>query len=231
MSIVRYLTDMSWPGRIDLVIAARKKEDVIFRDELTYLTRRFPNLHVEVTLSNEESPAWTGARGRIDQALLRPLLPDPARALVYLCGPDAMMIAMRALLVELGVPEARILTEAFVSPVAADAAADDLGTASGAAGAANDSLAEGSEAATVRFERSKKSIEVRAGETILEAAESAGIDLPFECRSGLCGQCKTRLLRGKVTMEAEDALTAGDRARGVILACQARARGEVTLDA
>jgi ferredoxin len=84
---------------------------------------------------------------------------------------------------------------------------------------------------TLRFERAGRSIDAMASDTLLESAESAGIDLPFECRSGVCGQCKTRLLRGQVTMETQDALTASDRARGVILACQARPRGDVVVDA
>ena len=51
--------------------------------------------------------------------------------------------------------------------------------------------------------------------------DHGGIDIPNECRSGICGQCKTRLVTGKVVMETQDALTKADRAKGLILACQA----------
>ena len=57
---------------------------------------------------------------------------------------------------------------------------------------------------------------------MLEAAEDAGVAIPSECRSGICGQCKTTLVAGQVAMEVQDALTASERARGLILACQAR---------
>ena len=43
--------------------------------------------------------------------------------------------------------------------------------------------------------------------TLLEAAEAAGVDLPFECRSGVRGQCKVRLVEGEVKMATEDALS------------------------
>ncbi len=66
---------------------------------------------------------------------------------------------------------------------------------------------------------------------MLEAAEDAGVDIPFECRSGICGQCKTPLIAGRVTMEVQDALTAADRARGLILACQAHALRDIEVDA
>ena len=69
-----------------------------------------------------------------------------------------------------------------------------------------------------------------ADQTILEMAEASGVDIPFECRSGICGQCKTRLVAGKVTMETEDALSAVEKTRALILACQARALGNVTVD-
>ena len=49
MSKIRYLTDCGWPGEIHLVFAVKTERDIIFRDELDYLRRRFPNLRVTVT--------------------------------------------------------------------------------------------------------------------------------------------------------------------------------------
>jgi ferredoxin-NADP reductase/DMSO/TMAO reductase YedYZ heme-binding membrane subunit len=231
MSIVRYLTDRSWTGAIYLIVAARTRRDVIFQDELIYLQRRFPNLHVRVILSDEGDPSWTGARGRIDAALLTDFVPALSASRVYVCGPDPMMEAMRRTLRQLGVPDSAILTEAFVSPATqrpmeTEAAEGELGD-----GAPLPVIPGGGSMVALRFERAGRTVEVSAGDTVLEAAEGAGIDLPFECRSGVCGQCKTRLLRGQVTMETQDALTASDRARGVILACQAHPIGDVAIDA
>lgn len=62
-------------------------------------------------------------------------------------------------------------------------------------------------------------------------AEDNGIAIPFECRSGICGQCKARLIEGSVHMDVEDALTARDRVQGLILACQARPIGDIQVDA
>ena len=234
MAIVRYLADRSWDGDIYLVVAARRQRDVIFQEELGYLQRRFPKLHVRVILSDEDDATWTGARGRIDAALLSDFVPALSTSRVYVCGPDPMMAAMRRLLGELGVPEGSVLTEAFVSPATQETGAgtEDEATEMGALAAAMPPVVLGAGGlVTLRFERAGRSIDAPASDTILESAESAGIDLPFECRSGVCGQCKTRLLTGRVTMDTQDALTASDRARGVILACQARPRGDVVVDA
>nr|MBA3540800.1 2Fe-2S iron-sulfur cluster binding domain-containing protein [Deltaproteobacteria bacterium] len=223
MSIVRSLTDRCWTGDMYLVFSVRKLHDVIFANELTYLQQRFPNLHVCVTLTSDPDQAWDGERGQISAAMLRRAIPDLTRGPVLLCGPDKMMDAMRALLVGLGVPDAEVAQEAFVSPPSAPE-----GTAAPAAQPVE--LVTEGEVASVRFQRSNVSAELPAGLTLLEAAEEAGVTIPFECRSGICGQCKTRLVTGKVTMDVQDALTATDRSKGLILACQARALGDVVVD-
>ena len=75
----------------------------------------------------------------------------------------------------------------------------------------------------VRIASADRTIEVPAGSTVLDAALDAGIGYPFGCQSGNCGACKSRLLRGKVTMEgySEFALSDEEKARGLILACRA----------
>jgi RNA polymerase sigma factor (sigma-70 family) len=84
---------------------------------------------------------------------------------------------------------------------------------------------------SLSFQKSGINAEQPAEQSILEVAEEAGVTIPFECRSGICGQCKTRLVSGKVRMEVQDALTQQDRAKGLILACQAHATRDCVIDA
>jgi ferredoxin len=84
--------------------------------------------------------------------------------------------------------------------------------------------------ASIEFQRTGTRITAPAAQTVLEAAEDAGVAIPFECRAGICGQCKTRLVSGTVTMATQDALTASDRAGRVILACQAHPVGPIVID-
>jgi ferredoxin len=53
---------------------------------------------------------------------------------------------------------------------------------------------------------------------------SVSLNLEVECRSGICGKCKKRLLSGSVMMEVEDALSPTDKSDRMILLCQARAK-------
>jgi len=224
MSVVRDLTDRAWPGRIDLVLSFRTRADVVFAEELAWLERRFPNLHVTITLTRPaEGGAWAGPTGRLTAGLLSGAVPDLDRAPVLLCGPGPMMAATRGIIEGLGVAPERIATEEFLSPPDSDGAAADAEPLP---------LSEVAAAgATVRFLLSDRQAEVEPGATLLECAEDAGVSIPFECRSGICGQCKTRLASGRVAMETQDALSRAERERGLILMCQARPLGDVTLDA
>jgi ferredoxin-NADP reductase/DMSO/TMAO reductase YedYZ heme-binding membrane subunit len=235
MAVIRSLTDRCWRGDMYLLFAVKQRRDVIFEAELAYLAARFPNLHVAITLTGEPAEAdggaapgglWTGARGRIDRAFVEKSVPMPFAGPVMLCGPEPQMQAARKLFVELGVPDARILEEAFVSPPMAkdDASAEKEMMAPADAGAIDGEYA-------VTFRRAGKTADGVVGLTVLEAAEDADIAIPFECRSGICGQCKCKLVSGRVVMEVQDALTAADRAKGLILACQARPVQNCEVDA
>lgn len=210
MSIIRSLTSRAWTGEIYLLYSVRTKDDVIFGDELARLAAAHANLKLHVSYSSEVGHL---TRERIERAV-----PGLARGPILVCGPGPMMTAVRALLVGMGIPDADILEEAFVSPGAP-------GTTSAPAETVDDSIK------SVQFARAKKSVELPGGLTVLEAAEDCGVDIPYECRSGVCGQCKTKLVSGRVVMESQDALTAQDKASGLVLACQARPVGDVVVDA
>ncbi|MDB4963097.1 MAG: Oxidoreductase FAD-binding domain protein [Myxococcales bacterium] len=226
ISVVRSLTDRCWTGEIYLLFSVRKKTDIVFEHELDQLQARFPNLHVCIALSGDPDAAWTGARGHITRELVEGFVPELRRGPVLVCGPAPMMTAMRTLFVGIGVPDAEVLEEAFVSPPTPTASDANVAAI---AEVADDAVAES--APTVEFQRANRTAELTAGLTVLESAEDAGVSIPFECRSGICGQCKTKLVSGRVTMDVQDALTASDKANGLILACQARPTRNCVVDA
>jgi ferredoxin len=84
---------------------------------------------------------------------------------------------------------------------------------------------------TVEFARTGKSATVLEGQTLLEAAADAGVEIPSACRQGQCGTCKTRLLGGHVRMTADEGLDSESIAQGFVLTCVGHADGNVRLDA
>jgi ring-1,2-phenylacetyl-CoA epoxidase subunit PaaE len=66
---------------------------------------------------------------------------------------------------------------------------------------------------------------------VLEAAEQAGLDLPFSCRAGVCSTCRTKVAQGSVEMAANYALEPWEVEAGFVLACQSRpTTAELELD-
>lgn len=77
------------------------------------------------------------------------------------------------------------------------------------------------------------SFEVLTDETVLEAALRHGIGLPYGCRDGACGACKSNVLDGKFThLKSElSGLSEKDEAAGCGLMCQAVAQSDLIIEA
>jgi ring-1,2-phenylacetyl-CoA epoxidase subunit PaaE len=58
--------------------------------------------------------------------------------------------------------------------------------------------------------------------SVLEAAERAGLALPFSCRSGICATCRARIIEGAAEMTHNIALERWETDAGFVLCCQAR---------
>lgn len=76
---------------------------------------------------------------------------------------------------------------------------------------------------TVRVEPSGHEFTTEENESVLTAALRQGLALPYSCRSGACGACKGKILRGRVDYGEyeQKALSEAERAAGKALFCQA----------
>lgn len=69
---------------------------------------------------------------------------------------------------------------------------------------------------------SGQAFSVAAGQTILEAAALAGLQLPSSCRNGTCRACLCRPIEGKVVYRVDwPGLSAQEKSDGWILPCVA----------
>ena len=217
MSIMRYLTARAWAGNIYFIYGCRAPADFIFAKPIAALKRRNRKLRIAVTMS-KAGPEWKGPRGHISKELLTETVPDLASRLVHLCGPPTMMEATKALLAELGVPAERMKTEAF------GAVKPPLGAPGISAGPAADATGP-----LVTFSKNNKSAKIHTDQTILELSEALAIGIEFSCRVGTCGVCKIEMTSGEVDMAVQDALDDDDKQKGIILACQAKPKADVTV--
>lgn len=102
--------------------------------------------------------------------LARVLQMQPLGTHLYVCGPKPMIAWVLDTARAMGWPEHALHNEEFLAP----------GTGAPFA---------------VELAASGKTITVGQTQSLLEAMEAAGVDAPYLCRGGACGQCETRVIR------------------------------------
>lgn len=224
MAMTRTLTDLARPADVVFVHSARTPDDIIFREELALLEARSERLRV-AHVCEDDAPGerWKGYRGRLDLAMLREIAPDLLDREVFLCGPPAYMDAVSAMLLEAGLPAARLHEESFTI--------DEL---AGAPDVVPDAAADHrSPGAPFRVElaRTGRTIACDAETPVLEAAARHGVTLPSSCGQGLCGTCVARLDKGTVEMPDNGGLRPRDKLEHKILLCCSRPLEDLVIDA
>jgi len=132
-----------------------------------------------------------------------------ADAVVYVCGPERLIDAVIQAARSAGLADDRIRFERFA---AAPSAASNR-------------------AVTVTLKRSGKRFTVPPGQSILEAAELAGVQTSSGCRGGTCGTCRVKVLEGEPE-HRDTSLSDAERGQGGMMClCVSRAKSaELVLD-
>jgi ferredoxin-NADP reductase len=170
LSMLRTLCDEDRVPAVTFLHYARDERSAPYRAELAALVQRHPNVRV-VHVYTE------GRRRRhFSRAQLNRLAPDALGAPAYVCGPPALVQAVRRVWTREGAAE-RVFHESFlpvrVQPVPGDASG------------------------TVSFHATGTSV-ASSGVTLLEQAEAAGLRPLHGCRMGICHTCTCRKLAGQV---------------------------------
>lgn len=112
-SMIAQATHDKTGHQITLLHASRTPAELPFKSDFERLAQENPNFRY-VAIATDSAPGdWTGERGRVDAELIKKYVPDLKQPIYYLSGPEGMVKAMRALLVELQVNEDNIRTEEF----------------------------------------------------------------------------------------------------------------------
>jgi ferredoxin-NADP reductase len=113
MSILRHRVAAGSDAEVRLLASWRTAADIIFAAELERLGQ-LDGVEITHTLTRDAPAAWTGRRGRIDEAMLGEVGWQPKAApLSFVCGPTGLVEAVATGLVTLGHGPERIRTERF----------------------------------------------------------------------------------------------------------------------
>lgn len=189
-----------------LVYANRNRSATIFAGELGRLQAAYP---ARLTVCHR----FDDIDGPLDEATVRATVAGRPNASCFLCGPGPFMTLVQRGLGEAGIAPENVLVERFtiVPSGALPPTEEPVGRAAGPP-----------EFVDVELRGQRRRIPYVAGKTLLQVARDAGLDAPYSCEEGFCGTCVSELLDGRVTMAVDDALSADEKRRGMILPCQSR---------
>lgn len=214
LSLLRGVLAREPDSRFFLFYGNRSTGEILFREALEELKDRFlGRLSVFHVLSQEEQDLPI-LSGRLDgdkvRRLLRLVVPAETVDEVYLCGPEGMSQEIQAVLAELGVAPEKVHVELFVSALGGRPRPKPVAPPPDAP----------SRTAVLTVDGKRREVPVADGESILDAALRAGMDLPYACKGGMCSTCRARLVEGEAAMDLNYSLEPWELEAGFILTCQ-----------
>jgi len=176
---------------------ARNGKEHVLREEVEELVGDVRKAHFRYSRPGPDDRF--DSVGRVDLRLLQSLM-NLKQYELYLCGPEPFLRRLYEGLLAAGVSSEHVHFESFGSPF----------------------LAEEGGHCTVEFQDSG-STAVWSGGTLLELAEKTGLRAPYSCRSGACGECRTRLISGEIKYIRKPSYSVPE---GEVLLCSARPSSE-----
>lgn len=169
MSLLHGLAFAGSSRDVVLLHSCRTAAEMIFGDELRRLLVAWPQLRLHLHT--------TQTAGHLDGQGLTACVPDWAQREALLCGPDGFMRTIEAAYAVVGRSD-QVQSESFGRRAAAiDPGATQHAVSCGA---------------------SDRAFTAHAGQSLLEAAEAAGLQPRFGCRRGICRSCQCRKQSGTV---------------------------------
>jgi ring-1,2-phenylacetyl-CoA epoxidase subunit PaaE len=218
-SILRTILKEEPNSKVTMVYANRDEESIIFKNELQELSQTHADRFKLIHVLEKGSMGDGHLTGRLNTmsivGILKNLPENYTNSSYFICGPGPMMETVKQALVQGQVQENRIHIEYFT------AVEKDVNEA--ASKASDEEASDGiiTRTVTVSLYGDEEQVVVNPDQTILEAAQDAGMDPPYSCTVGVCTTCRARVEQGKVIMDEREGLSDAEIEEGFVLTCQA----------
>jgi len=227
MSILKSVLYIEKQSTITLIYANRNEESAIFKNEIEKIAAdNKDKVKVVFVYDEPKQPIADLYKGLMTKDKIKAIagthIDLKANNDFFICGPGPMMENVKQVLEELKVAKDKIHIEYFTA-VLETLANVEKPAALGSKGV--------SKVTVLQYGIENTFDLATNGDTILDAAIEFGIDAPYSCKGAVCCTCRAKVLEGKVSMDANFALTDKEVEQGYILTCQAHPLTEkVVLD-
>ncbi len=214
VSMAKEIAHGTMDADLTILYGSVASDDIILKDTLESLEGE--RVRVVNVLSGDE-PDWTGERGFLSAELIRKYAPEDAS--YFICGPQVMYQFLRGEIQKLNVPQRRVRFEVFGQ-------AKDITVFEGYPVEKKNDIYTLTVVRGIR----RDEIPAKATESLVVALERAGIRIETACRSGECGFCRTKVLKGDYYVCPEsDGRRGADRDFGYVHACAAYPLSDMTI--
>ncbi|MFD1260755.1 1,2-phenylacetyl-CoA epoxidase subunit PaaE [Entomomonas asaccharolytica] len=216
LSIIKSTLEAEPNSTFTLVYGNRSTPNTIFREQLEDLKNTYLERLNLIFIFSREPQDIDLYNGHVDSEKCRIFFSrwiDLANTTAaFICGPQQMTEVVKQQLLDGGMSKENIHFELFATSAPQQNVRERSTVKS-----ADRQMSQ----VTVVVDGRSQTIDLpRNTESILEAANKQGADLPFSCKAGVCSTCRAKVVAGEVEMDNNFALEDYEVAAGYVLSCQ-----------
>ncbi|MBA1203215.1 phenylacetate-CoA oxygenase/reductase subunit PaaK [Pseudomonas capeferrum] len=216
LSIIKSTLEREPGSHFTLLYGNRSSSGALFRDRLEDLKNLYLDRLNLIFVFSREQQDIDLYNGRIDAdkcgQLFSRWMDVSSLDAAFLCGPQAMTATVRGSLESNGMPAERIHFELFAA--AGNEHKREARQAARQLDSAISQITVISDGRALAFDLARNS------QSVLDAGNAVGAELPYSCKAGVCSTCKCKVIEGEVEMDSNHALEDYEVAAGYVLSCQ-----------
>lgn len=209
ISLAKAIADGDEDCSLTLICGIKTLADRLFYDELTAFSKKCDKIHMVYVFSDEEVVGCE--HGEVTADIIRKYAPAERYSL-FICGSLQFHLHMEKETPKLGIEQKYIRHDLYGEPSSLNESGKIINI-------------------TVRINGEEKIITGTTSDTILRSLEKNKIDSPSRCRSGECGFCRAKLIKGDVIIPKEsDRRRLADDPHGYIHPCCTYPKDDIIIE-
>jgi ring-1,2-phenylacetyl-CoA epoxidase subunit PaaE len=217
LSIIKTHLSTESQASFKLFYLNKNVKSIIFKEEIEALKNQFMGrfeIYYFLTKEHREIPLFNGRFTKEKlQTITSRIIDAKGIDECFICGPESMIFLIRDELINAGLAKEKIHFELFTS--------EQTEEQKQRINKVLEKKVEGTEVTIIDGGKEFHFIMSKDFDNILDGALSAGADLPFACKGGVCSTCRCKVVEGEVEMKLNYALDESELARNFVLSCQA----------